>query len=285
MASRATKGTTYGPTVPVVITHPSCAGRTTHGLALLDNQSTSSWVDRKVEASLHVDRKSIDHENFELTTMERANAKHRCRVISGLQIAPYRDNSEASPQFRDLPVCAEGDILTVSDEVASIEKVKEMEPHLSKHHTNFPRKRTTWKTLILLGRDCDWAMQQETVKVPDEDNGLIVSRTPLGWTLIGLKPEMKRSSYKNFLEDKGQAVRFTGSKREWGPRSEAHVAGRIRCDHDTYREYRECPRCQILTQTIQPASRQSQQGRQGSEKKERLAGTTCYGCGKLGHFA
>ena len=46
--------------------------------------------------------------------------------------------------------------------------------HLAKHHSNFPRKRTAWKTIILLGRDCGWAMQQETVNVPDEDNGLIV---------------------------------------------------------------------------------------------------------------
>ena len=294
LTSRATKGSTYGPTVPVIITHPSCAGRTVHGLALIDNQSTSTWIDRKVEASLRIDRKSIGHENFELTTMECANAKHKCRVISGLQIAPCHDNPEADPQFRDLPVCAEGNVPAVSDELASMEEVKEMAPHLAKHHTNFPRKRTAWKTIILLGRDCGWAMQQETVNVPDEDNGLIVSRTPLGWTLIGPKPVMKRNSSQSFPENKGQAVRYTDSKRERRSLCEEHAAWRTMCEKNLwYGEYgldylerkRDCSSCHLPSQPTQPGSIQSSRGRQRSDRRRTLMSVTCYGCGELGHYA
>lgn len=184
----------------------------------------------------------------------------------------------------------------VSDEVASMEEVKEMKPHLAKHHPNFPRRRATWKTLILLGRDCPWAMPQEIVNVPEEDNGLIVSKTPLGWTLIGPKSEMKRNPNQNLPENKGQAVSYTDSEHERASEfPEAHVVWRVRCENRgalpisvldyecpplswlSFHKYRACPCCQWPVG--QPGSRRSQLGRQRSDRKRTLVSVTGYGCG------
>ena len=65
-SSRAIQASTYGPTIPVYITHPS-SGKIIHGLALIDNQSTSTWIDGAVDAALGVDPSFVSQETKKLT--------------------------------------------------------------------------------------------------------------------------------------------------------------------------------------------------------------------------
>ena len=84
-----------------------------YGVAIVDNQSTSSWVDEEVYEILGMDDRFIHTENYTLSTMERANAKHWGRTISGLEVAPYIDKPYTPPTFLSIPKCFEGKLPTV----------------------------------------------------------------------------------------------------------------------------------------------------------------------------
>ena len=208
-SSRAILASTYGPTIPVHLTHPSCPEKIIQGLALIDNQSTSTWIDGAVDALLRVDPRFVSQEKIKLTTMDRINAEHQGRMITGLQIAPYHKTTDVLWQFTELPEWHERYITPVATKVASVEDVRDMAPSVAQFNENFPERRPAWETLILIGRDCLWAMQQETV---NDDDGLIVSRTPLGWTLVGPMLTRNRIPHEYTSGNGGQTVQLVDSK-------------------------------------------------------------------------
>ena len=197
-ASQTLSGSTYGPTIPVRISHPCRPNETMVGVARVDNQSYSLWVDKRVCDSLKIDPEFVYLEMFRLSTPERVDAEHQGRAIKGLRIAPYLSEPNTQPIVRDLPTCIERERereippAQVEQEVATYEDVKEMKPHLRHYRCSFPCRKP-WKPLVLLGRDCPWAMQQIVKNVPDEDQGLIMTQTPFGRILIGPKPELNQS--------------------------------------------------------------------------------------------
>ena len=174
------------------------------GVAIVDNQSSSSWVDKMVRDSLKIDPEFVNLERFRLSTLECVDAEHQGRAIKGLRIAPYLSEPNTTPIVRDLPTCMEREIppAQVEHEVATYEDVKEMKPHLRRYRCSFPCRKP-WKPLVLLGRDCPWAMQRIVKNDPDKDQGLM-SQTPLGWTLIGPKPRLSQGMERHgvFRQDK-----------------------------------------------------------------------------------
>ena len=140
--------------------------------------------------------------------MESDGARHEGRAIRGLEIAPCVVPRNGKTQVWSLPKCMEGRIASVEEEVASYEDVKRMEPHLAQYCDNFPPQKQ-WKTIILLGRDCPWAMRQTTVNNPEKDMDLIVAETPLGWTLTGPKPTVNPPTKGQRVESKVKRVTRT----------------------------------------------------------------------------
>ena len=122
--------------------------------------------------------------------MDRANSGKQGRIFYGLRVGPYQTLPGGPLQRIDLPECTERDIPPVSDKVVSLEDVREMGLQIAQYASNFPPKRSSWKIVILIGPNCPQAMQLTTMNVSEENQGLIVARTPLGWTLTGPKPIM-----------------------------------------------------------------------------------------------
>ena len=85
--------------------------------------------------------------------MDRINAEHRGRMITGLQIAPFHKTDGIPYEFGNLPECHERDIPPVATEVASMEDVRDMAPSVAQFCENFPEKQSQWETLILIGRE------------------------------------------------------------------------------------------------------------------------------------
>ena len=54
----------------------------------------------------------------------------------------------------------------------------------------FPRKDSTWSTILLIGRDCVAAQRQEQF-TSSQNQHQIIAKTPLGWTVIGSPPPVK----------------------------------------------------------------------------------------------
>ena len=189
LASQTAPRSTYGPCVMVRLSHPSSPGKYVEGAAILDNHSTGTWVYEGLCDSLEVEDQFIEHESFTLSTMESDGVRHEGRAIRGLEIAPCVVPRNGEPQVWSLPKCMERGIPSVEEEVASYEDVQRMKPHLAQYCGNFPPK-TQWtqNTVILIGRDCDWAMLHTTKNSPEKDKNLMMEETPLGWTLTGPKP-------------------------------------------------------------------------------------------------
>ena len=171
LASQTAQGSTYGPCIIVKLSHPCSPGKYVEGAALIDSQSTCTWVTEGLCDDLGVEDRFVKYEGYTLSTMESDGVRHGGRAIRGLEIAPCIVPQNGNPQGWSLPKCMERSIPSVVEEVASYEDVNGLEPHLAQYCDNFPPKQQ-WKTIILLGRDCPWAMRQTMMNNPEEDRDL-----------------------------------------------------------------------------------------------------------------
>ena len=208
LASQTVQGSTYGPCVIVKLSHPSSPGKYVEGAAIIDLQSTGTWVYEGLCDSLEVEDRFIEWESFTLSTMESEGVRHEGRAIRGLEITPSIVPRNGKPQVWSLPKCMERRIPSVEDEVASYEDVKGMEPHLAQYCDNFPPK-NQWKTIILIGKDSPWAMMHIVKNSPEKDKYLMMEETPLGWTLTGPKPTANPPSKRQRMKDRVEKVART----------------------------------------------------------------------------
>lgn len=169
------------------IAHPSQPNRVIEGIAIIDNQSTSSWIDTKVDKCLGVASDFIGNSSFSLSTMDRLDLAQEGRCIRGLRIAPFRNGPSRPGDYRDIPECIERKLPSMENEMAYAEDVMKMKYPVSQYALNFPSNGQVWKTLALIGRDCLWAMPQFTMNNPNKSQGMIVLKTPLGFILVRQK--------------------------------------------------------------------------------------------------
>ena len=108
------------------------------------------------------------------------------RVVKGLSVAPLSNPGvhyeiDQCLEWKKLPRAV--DDVPSPEEVAQIEELE----HLA---SQFPQVNPSWPTLMLIGRDCLWAMSPTQYCAPKR-GGPMAIQTPLGWTLVGPKPPTK----------------------------------------------------------------------------------------------
>ena len=138
-------------------------------------------VDPDVIIQLHIPSREITSTTLSTTTVQGTSAAETCQVIKNLRITSLHDGVT-----RTLPptyVCYS--LPDASHEVASKKDVAKI-PGLRHLAQLFHDKKDELPTIILIGRDCVWAQQQEQT-MPTHETDPIATKTPLGYALIGPK--------------------------------------------------------------------------------------------------
>ena len=172
----------YSRTCPVLISHPGSSG-SYEGLAIIDDQSSISFVDPAVGQVLDIPVTSTRASTQSTITIEGQSRPQPCKIIHGLIITPL-DGRRA---IKLPPVVMQHSISDSVHQVPSPEDVADTVgfQHLAGY---FPKKNPNWPTLLLIGRDCLEAQWQEQYYPTSENPSQMVFKTPLGWTLVGSPP-------------------------------------------------------------------------------------------------
>ena len=114
-----------------------------------------------------------------VVTIEGESKAKPCHVIHDLVVTPLDGQSEMvmPPAVMQNPIPDALDQVPSKRDVAHTRGYEEFSRY-------FPEKDANWPTLMLIGRDCMPAQWQEQYYC-DENRGQMVSKTPLGWTLMG----------------------------------------------------------------------------------------------------
>ena len=138
---------------------PGSGAAPREGLAIIDEQATVSMVDPRVADWFRVNREAMPTVVYSLSTMEGQNVHHDSRALHGMEIEPLGDSgNEGDTKCISLPPCIESrNIPGALDEIPDREDVKRMQG-LEDLAARFPRKKDSWETLLLLGRNCGEAM-------------------------------------------------------------------------------------------------------------------------------
>lgn len=178
---------TYCRTCPVWLSHRSDPTKTVKGLAIIDEGSAVTLVGKEVLSQLQIPSQHLSPTPFMITTGDRTTPLHTQRSVRGLRVAPLVEPAS----YAEISECIEWKNLPQSiGEVATPEEVARMSG--LEHLKNlFPPVDPSWPTLVLLGRDCLWAMQHKQF-IPPKENGPMAVHTPLGWALIGPKQHISR---------------------------------------------------------------------------------------------
>ena len=179
---------TYSTTCPVKLTHP-VTGRVIIGLAIIDNQSTLTFMDPEALKALQLPKHLIQRDRLATSTIQGDSGPLPCQTIEGLRV--YSLTSDARI---DLPLTTVLNPLPDAiDDVPSPDDVAAF-PGLGNYAKHFPPKNQAWPTILLIGRDCIVAQQQEQFCSAQNQHQIIV-KTPLGWTVMGSPPEEKTAYY------------------------------------------------------------------------------------------
>ena len=147
--------TTYSRTCPVLLSHRSNPNKTIKGLAVIDEGSAVTLVGKDALSQLYIPRQDVSPTPIVITTVDRTSPRHNVHSVRGLRVAPLMDPAS----YDEIQECVEWKNLPQSiGEVANPEEVSRISEF--KHLENqFPPVDPSWPTLLLLGRDCLWAMQ------------------------------------------------------------------------------------------------------------------------------
>ena len=177
----------FSRTCPVNLTYPK-SGRSTEGLAIIDDQATLSFVDPNAIATLDIDRMDKTPHAHTTATINGIAPPRQCLKIKGLVIKPLSDDAPIkldSALTQKLPNAIQE--IPTAEEVSSI-------PGLSHLSPKFPTKQN-WPTILLIGRDCMKAQQQSNLTWSKDESRLAV-KTPLGWAIMGKPAQSTRPLQK-----------------------------------------------------------------------------------------
>ena len=205
---------TYGKTCPVVLCHNSNPDKRIEGLAIIDEGSCITLVDGNVLSRLEIPEQEFSSSPLSVITVDRSMLTKNYRTVKGLSVARLTD-PEARFQIKE---CVEWKKLpSAIDELPSPEEVANFKE--LKHLTSqFPPVDPAWPTLMLIGRDCLWAMTHSQYIAPKGETPMAI-QTPLGWTLVGPKPS-KKTDPLPFTEKEG-IRQFTHGKAPYSSSNEA----------------------------------------------------------------
>ena len=177
-----THGSTYSRTCAVLLSHRSNPGKTVKGLAVIDEGSAVTLAGKDILSQLGVPKEEFSPAPIQVITVDRTTPVRRQRSVKGLRIAPLMDQAS----YVEISECIEWKNLPRAiNEVATPEEVSQIS-ELRHLEDQFPQVDPSWPTLVLLGRDCLWAMQHKQF-IPPLENGPMAVHTPLGWALVGPK--------------------------------------------------------------------------------------------------
>ena len=157
----------------VDISHSSSSGRTLRCYCILDEQSTSSFIDPKVVEHFGLE---FQNHNYTLTTLTGLQTRAKGVLATGFRVKGLNEKRSISlPDMftnEHIPDCRH--------EVATPEIVRSHHTiaHFAKH---FAARDNNAEVLILIGRDCGPAMSTKCFgyKAP------FVHHTAIGWALVG----------------------------------------------------------------------------------------------------
>lgn len=176
---------TYSRTCPVVLCHRSDPDKRVEGLAIIDEGSAVTLVNGNILSRLEIPEQKFSSSYLSVNTVDINMPTQSIRVIKGLNVARLSDPEarfeiKSCVEWKKLP-CAVQEIPS-PEEVAQFEELK----HLT---CQFPPVDPSWLTLMLIGRDCLWAMTHLQYIAPKAETPLAI-QTPLDWTLVGPKPSL-----------------------------------------------------------------------------------------------
>merc|ERR1711989_181460 len=153
------------------------------GLAIIDDQSTLSFVQPSISQELSIPQEDLTPETHSTITVQGIQT-HESLIIKGLLITSLNgDPSISLDSVRTLRLPHVPNDVPTPQEVLPI-------PGLSHLAEKFPAKEN-WPTLMLIGRDCTQA-QKHIQAVSSEDNHQLAIQTPLGWTIVGKPAQTTR---------------------------------------------------------------------------------------------
>ena len=152
------------------------AGLSTKGLAIIDDQSTSSFVVPYIAKEVNIPKEDLTPDVL-MTSTVNGILKSETIIIKNLLITPL--NGDSSVPLDCARTCYLPDVL---NDVPTLQEVLSI-PGLSHLSEKFPAKED-WPTLMLIGMDCAQA-QKHIQTVSSEDEHQLAIQTPLGWMIMG----------------------------------------------------------------------------------------------------
>ena len=165
-----------------MLSHPK-SGRSIKGLAIIDDQSTFSFVKPYIPKELNIAEEDLTSGVLIASTVNGI-LKTETIIIKHLLITPL--NGDAPIPLDCARTCNLPDVL---GDVPTPQEVRSI-PGLSHLARKFPTKED-WPTLMLIGRDCAQA-QKHIQTVSSEDKHQLAIQTPLGWTIVGKPAQTTR---------------------------------------------------------------------------------------------
>ena len=144
---------------------------------MIDTQSTSSFIDKRVLTLLNVPADRVDPVSYRLTTLDRFETTVDTERVCGLAVQSLAGDR---PIINLPPVYVHPMLPDASKEVATSSMVKSF-AHIKHLSDQFPKSVSDFETLVLIGVDCGQAM---TTHVHGKFSPW-AHETPLGFTLIG----------------------------------------------------------------------------------------------------
>ena len=132
-----------------------------------------------VKDALKLPRKALKPSRQSVITIEGESKAKPCHVINGLVVTPL----DGQPGITLPPAVMQNAIPDAIAQVPSRRDVAHTRGY-EEFARHFPNTNANWPTLLLIGRDCMPAQWQEQY-YSDENTAQMVSKTPLGWTLVG----------------------------------------------------------------------------------------------------
>ena len=162
-------------TLPVQLR--SSNGKTTLDcLAIIDEQSTHTFVDERVINLLDVPKENVKDNCYSLTTLERLNTTIKGSTVSGLEVKGLK----TTKWIKLPPSLTHPDLPDTSAETAGPDLVRQ-HAHVRSFAKNFTEVDPTQEVMILIGANCGSAMFNRCYG----STYPYVHKTALGYALVG----------------------------------------------------------------------------------------------------
>ena len=173
--------TLYSRTCPVRLRYQA-TGHTIEGLAIIDDQSSITFMDPEAAERLRIPSSARKRDRLSNITVQGLSQPEVCWTTEGLSVSPLLGGIEVplprTTILHQLPNSV--------DEVPSPDEVA-LFPGLEQYAVHFPQKDPSWETILVIGRDCMIAQMQEQY-TSNRNSQYMVAKTPLWWVAMGSVP-------------------------------------------------------------------------------------------------